>query len=255
MPTTVEWIYVALFAAAWPLYEHAIEWPRFLRRLRETPEPARLGQYRSIIVFQWVLTAAGLTLWARSGRAWSDVGLAAPEGWRLWLSVALVLVMSTINASNVAAVLRSAKARARLRPRLASVEAIVPHTPRELAGFWPVSLTAGFCEEFLFRGFLVWALTPLLTWWGAVAASAVVFGLGHSYQGLPGAIRAGAVGLAMALIYGLTHSLMAAVVLHALIDMGSGLVAWIALRPEEAADATTSESAPAPATSGAVATA
>jgi len=253
MPTTVEWIYVALFAAAWPLYEHVIAWPRFLRRLRETPERARLGEYRSIIVIQWVLTAAGLALWARSGRAWSDVGLAAPEGWRLWVSVALVLVMSTLNARNVAGVLRSAKARARLRPRLASVDAIVPHTARELAGFWPVSLTAGFCEEFLFRGFLVWALTPLLTWWGAVAASTVVFGFGHSYQGLPGAIRAGAVGLAMALIYGLTHSLMAAVVLHALIDMGSGLVSWIVVRPEEPGDAASPESATTPATSGAVA--
>src|SRR5262249_281479 len=163
---------------------------------------------RSIIVFQWVLTAAGLALWARSGRAWSDVGLAAPEGWRLWVSVALVLVMSTLNARNVAGVLRSAKAPAPLRPRLptphpillrprlASVDATLPPTARELAGFWPVSLTAGFCEEFLFRGFLVWALTPLLTWWGAVAASTVVFGFGHSYQGVPGAIRAGAVGLA-----------------------------------------------------------
>jgi membrane protease YdiL (CAAX protease family) len=248
MPTTVEWIYVALFAACWPLYEHWIAWPLFMRQLRDAPEHARLSQYRATTILEWVLAGAGLVLWARSGRAWSQVGLTAPEGWRLWLTVVLVLAISTINARNMAVVVRSAKARARLGRRLSSVEAIVPRTARELDRFVLLSLTAGFCEEFLFRGFLLWALAPWLTWWGAVAVSTVVFALGHSYQGWGGMTRVAAVGLVMACIYGATHSLVAPIVLHALIDMGSGLMTWAALRPDEPSDAPPVEAAATDAT-------
>ncbi|MCI0376926.1 MAG: CPBP family intramembrane metalloprotease [Gemmataceae bacterium] len=45
--------------------------------------------------------------------------------------------------------------------------------------FGGVSLTAGFCEEFLFRGYFIWVFAPWLGWWGAAALSVLIFAILH----------------------------------------------------------------------------
>ncbi|MDQ3607147.1 MAG: CPBP family intramembrane metalloprotease, partial [Gemmatimonadota bacterium] len=67
------------------------------------------------------------------------------------------------------------------------LEHLLPRTPTEKAAFVGVSVTAGVCEELVFRGFLIPALDiatgslPL-----AVLLSCAIFGLLHSYQGMIG---------------------------------------------------------------------
>jgi hypothetical protein len=241
MDPIVMWSFVVAVAVVWPAYEHFLGWPRFLRRLATDPEGARVRLYRAVIAVQWVLTAIGAALWWRSGRPWAQLGLGAPQGWRLLLALVAALAFAAVYARNVATVVRSARARGSVRARIVHLDAVVPHSVRELDLFLPLALTAGFCEEFLFRGWVTWALTPTLGWWGAGAASAVAFALGHSYQGARGAARAGLAGAAMTLVYAATRSIVPCIVLHALVDVGSGLVCWIALQPdvEAAPDAVT----------------
>jgi hypothetical protein len=77
---------------------------------------------------------------------------------------------------------------------------LIPETPREK--LWSVLIvapTAAFCEEFLFRGFL---LAQLEQWfhsvpWAWVVCS-VAFGLAHFYQGWSGMTRAGLLGALLA---------------------------------------------------------
>ena len=82
--------------------------------------------------------------------------------------------------------------------------------------FGGVSLTAGFCEEFLFRGYFIWALAPWLGWWGAAALSLLIFASGHAYQGWNGALRTGIVGAIFTLVVAIFGSLWPAIALHAL---------------------------------------
>jgi membrane protease YdiL (CAAX protease family) len=93
-----------------------------------------------------------------------------------------------------------------------------------------VSLSAGFCEEFIFRGYLIWVFQSLLDLWGAAALSLVVFALAHAYQGVKGILSTGIVGSLLTLVVLIFGSLLPAIALHALIDIGSGLLAWLALR-------------------------
>ena len=95
-----------------------------------------------------------------------------------------------------------------------------------------LSVTAGICEEVLFRGYLPWALTPWLGWWGAVAFSTLSFGFAHSYQGRKGIIGSLTIGALMMLLVAITRSLLPAMALHAVIDVTSGLLGWIAFREE-----------------------
>lgn len=230
MPAAPDLVFLALLAVAWPLYEHFVDWPRFLRRLRDDPLRARPREYAATMATQWLLAAAAAALWVRTDRPWTALGLAAPGGWRLWVAAAAVTLLAALYGSQAAALARSPAARARVRKAIAPLEALLPHTAPELRWFLALSVTAGVCEELLFRGWFAGALAPWLGWWGAAALGAGCFGLLHAYQGRSGVARTAIVGVVMVLVVALTRSLFPAMALHALVDIGSGLVTWIALR-------------------------
>lgn len=115
---------------------------------------------------------------------------------------------------------------------------MLPETQRELAWFIALSLTAGFCEELIFRGYLIWALHTVVGLWAAAALSCLVFALAHSYQGVSGIIKTGAIGALLTVIVLAFGSLIPAIVIHALIDVAQGVVAWLVLRQFPAAEQT-----------------
>jgi len=102
------------------------------------------------------------------------------------------------------------------------VPGMIPNDPAERAAWIGVSLTAGVCEEVLFRGFLIRFLhggaldLPLA---GALAGSCLCFGLAHVYLGLKGVLRTAITGFGFGLLYLLSGSLVPCIVLHALMDL------------------------------------
>ncbi len=110
----------------------------------------------------------------------------------------------------------------------AVVLAMLPHTPLEFALWLLLSVTAGFCEELIFRGYLLqqftaWTKRPML----AVILSSVIFGTVHLYEGVGAMLPL----MALALLYGLIAQqrkgdLRAVMIAHALQDF---LVAIFAL--------------------------
>ena len=242
MPTLLDLLYVALIAVAWPLFDHFVLWPAFLRRSKADPARGRTWIWAVTIGQQWALVAAGAALWVSNDRSWRSVGLSVPDGWRLWTSLSLVLLLAAYYARTAAIVARSSRAKASVRKQFGELSAILPHSGAELCWFVGVSLTAGFCEEFLFRGYFIWAFAPWLGWWGAAALSLPIFASLHAYQGWKGALRTGGVGVLFTLAVAVFDSLGPAIALHALVDLGAGLIAWPALREEPAkADMTEAE--------------
>jgi membrane protease YdiL (CAAX protease family) len=198
-----------------------------------------LYEYWRTILQQWLFVAIGVALWLEAGRPLSALGLRAPDGWRLWASSGVVFLLAAHFARNAAALARNPEKRARVRERFKNVVplTIMPRTTREFVWFLTLSLTAGVCEEFLFRGYFIWELSPWLSWWGAAALSALAFGLLHTYQGRNGVIGVALVGIIMTLVVATTRSLFPAIALHTLMDAGNGFVIWIALREEPHDDA------------------
>jgi uncharacterized protein len=94
-------------------------------------------------------------------------------------------------------------------------------------------VTAGFCEELWFRGFLIAYLAQWIGWWQAAVASSVLFGIGHACQGPAGVPKTTGVGLVFAALYGYSGSLWPSIVLHAAIDVQSGAIGYEALRRVE----------------------
>jgi CAAX protease family protein len=226
--------FVALIAIAWPLYEWYADWPRFMRRVERGVAHARSKEYATTIAVDWGLAAVGLAVWASGVRAWRTMGLTVPEGWRLWVGVAVPVLLSALYLAQASALAKSERARARVRGSLGRLKALLPRTRTELALFLLLALTAGVCEELLFRGYLVSTLAPWLGWWGAALLALVPFGLLHAYQGHEGIVRTAVVGGLLTLLWAGTRSLFVAMAVHAVIDLGSGLVTWIVLREESA---------------------
>jgi membrane protease YdiL (CAAX protease family) len=166
-------VYIALLAAGWPLYEHFVDWPRFQRWLRDEPARARTREYRATIVRQWLIVAAGAALLAWHGQPLSALGVQGPHGWRLWVSVAVVSSLGALYTQQPG---RPGAVRVPGQSCGRPLEPLLPHTARELGWYLAVAVTAGVCEELVFRGYFAWALAPWVGWWGGVVLGAPVFG-------------------------------------------------------------------------------
>src|SRR5947208_2189146 len=101
---------------------------------------------------------------------------------------------------------------------MVTVAALLPRSAAERRMFALLALTAGVCEEVLYRGFglaaLRWA-APGLGHPALIAITAAAFGLAHLYQGPPGVVMTGLVGAYLAWIAIATGSLVPVMVLHA----------------------------------------
>lgn len=223
-------LYVAVFAVGLPLYDHLASWPVYVRRTQVEPARARAWLWSTCIVYQWVLVVIGAGYWSYAGRPWSELKLTVPGGWRLAVAVALPLAFSAYQLFCILQLRRDPALRERLRATIGDVADVVPHTRSEVPLFTAVSITAGFCEEFLYRGYLLWTLAPWLGWWGAAALSVPLFALAHSYQGWRGLVRTGIAGAIYVVLVGLLDSLWPVIALHVAVDASAGVMSWLALR-------------------------
>ena len=202
--------------------------------------PVKLLTYGANIVLLWALAVAAVWIdgWARLSASLAD-GMAwlwapAVSGPALGLGVAAYMVLALLPLIQS---LRGPRRRqayaAAYRRGFADIPGLLPNTAVERMAFVLVSLTAGLCEEVFCRGFLIRYLqeaVPAAPLAAALAVSALIFGLGHLYQGLKGVVGAAVGGLAFGALFLLTGSLIPGIILHALIDLQ---VAYV-LRPAPA---------------------
>ena len=180
-------LYLSLLAAEWGLVRYVVA-----GGLRRTGT-----RLRDLIGARWA--------------SWKDVvrDIAVALGfWAAWTALEIVVAPS-------------------LGPDTAKgIDTLLPRTVPEMAAWVLLSLSAGFCEEVVFRGYLQTqfeALTgsvPL-----AVIAQAVIFGVSHGYQGLRNAIVITVLGALYGLLAHWRRGLKPGMIAHAWMDIFSGLLA------------------------------
>lgn len=75
-------------------------------------------------------------------------------------------------------------------------------------------------EEIIFRGYLLLRFRGMGPMWAAIL-SAIIFSLGHGYEGASGVVTVGVMGLIFAVVYFWRKSLVAPIVMHFLQDFAS----------------------------------
>ncbi len=231
MPSLGDHLLVALIALAYPLY-FTLDWFRRLRQELEAGSAHCVFRfYRRNMIELWLLAVAIFVWWLWLGRAVATVGLGVPDGWVFWIGMTVVLAIAIALGHQISVVRASADARAQVRKQFRGVPALmVPRGDRERRLWVGLSLTAGFCEEVIYRGFLIWYLMTWLPEAAAVLVSAVVFGCAHFYLGWgTGVLRATVMGLVLGAAYLFTGTLWLPIFLHAVVDVTSGLTSSVAL--------------------------
>jgi membrane protease YdiL (CAAX protease family) len=118
--------------------------------------------------------------------------------------------------------LRNPGVRQKVLKQTAHLAFFLPGTDSEILWYGAVAVTAGICEEVLYRGFLLRYLAikpwhiPMLT---AVLIAAFAFGSAHLYQGVSGSISTGIGGLLFAGLFLGTGAPLVPILFHAALDL------------------------------------
>jgi len=230
MPGILDHVLFVTLAALGPLWTARLGYRRLVRATPEQHPRVRLQVYRGAIALQWTLCAALVALWAATQRPWSRLGLAFHwTGGLIGVLVGTALTVTFIVRQR-REVLRDDEALAEVLERMRHVEPMLPRSPHEMRVFTLLAVTAGVCEELLYRGFMIQYLASFMSVYLAIALAAVIFGLGHSYQGVRGVALTAIVGAFLGAVYWISGTLFAGMLLHGLMDLHSGHLAYLALR-------------------------
>lgn len=189
----------------------------------ETREKVTL--YAATIAFQWTLT--GVILWRALARGLPMEDFGLPSRNRAGIVLAGVvggLAIGGLQWLNLRRIGKMEGPAPELLRKLAS--RLLPVTATEYLPFVALAITAGVCEEFVYRGFAMAALTKAgLPIWLVVIGTSALFGFAHAYQGAGGILSTGIFGVVLAIGRLLCGSLVPVMMWHAGLDLAAGMAA------------------------------
>ena len=190
-------------------------------QLRAAAQSDRLMIYYRTIVFQWIVFALVLAgLWLRGTSVYTVLG----ERWKSFrqfftdLGKGLAFLIGSI-------VLQSAFAsHAQEAADKQATHFLLPQTGVEIAWWLLLSLTAGICEEALYRGYFQQQFTAFTRSAPVgIVLSAALFGAAHAYQNPRQAVIIGTMGVAGGALAYWRGSTRPGMIAHTLQDVIGGL--------------------------------
>ena len=179
--------------------------------------------YGWIALLEWAIvgfihngvTRCGTTLRDLIGGKWSRAVMVLRD-----VAVSLAFLVIAFSISQALAYLLKAEPNQAVRN-------IIPHSSSEAVLFLILTLTAGFCEEVIYRGYLRRQFTALTqSAAGGILLQAITFGAGHTYQGWKFVLIVSMLGIMFGLLAHWRHSLRPGMAAHFLQDGIGGLLAW-----------------------------
>jgi membrane protease YdiL (CAAX protease family) len=107
----------------------------------------------------------------------------------------------------------------------ASIQTFLPQRAFEILLWIGVSISAGFCEELVFRGYFQKQFETLTnSRWIALFLQALLFGVSHGYQGIEACVKIACFGVLYGLLAVWRRSLRPGMMAHAWSDILSGIL-------------------------------
>ena len=172
-------------------------------------------------------------LWWLNSRYYGDLGFGVPKmtgiAWALTTGSVALYVLNTWWE------LRNDQKVQETRDKWEKDIPFLPVNWLEYKHFLFVAVTAGVCEEIIFRGFfiqyfLAWNQENQLGTWLAILIPGFLFAFGHIYQGHQAVIKIMLMAIIFGWIFVLTESLWIPIILHFLVDAVSGYIAMRILK-------------------------
>ncbi|MFD2209455.1 CPBP family intramembrane glutamic endopeptidase [Virgibacillus halophilus] len=214
-------VFFVLIIAGYPLWDHF-----YMKKVNAgTVKKSRM--YVEIMLVQWIALLVVWAYWLIIGRDFHiwfvfdqpivDFG---PSFW-IPFCLGVIIVIGMIVGLSLFSKKRNTYKKS--HPiQTGEIEFLFPSSPTERLLFFFVAVTAGICEEIIFRGVFYFYLSNLpfsLTVWEIGIISSTLFGLVHLYQGWKGVLATAYVGAVLYAIFTITGYLWPAIVFHILLDV------------------------------------
>ncbi|WP_108669999.1 CPBP family intramembrane glutamic endopeptidase [Peribacillus acanthi] len=181
----------------------------------------KIKTYSLIMLYQWTVVALIFLGFYLKGISFKELGFVSTyEDLSNFLGFLAGILVSVFFFLGIYLLIPFG--RKKILQQYEAIEVLLPNGWKERLLFAGVAVTAGFCEEVIFRGFMFYYLDQL-NWNLSLIAIAIItsilFGLAHGYQGWKNIIFTGLVGFAMARLYMQYESIWIPIILHIVIDL------------------------------------
>jgi uncharacterized protein len=182
----------------------------------------RAPGYLLIIVFEWVTVAI---IWYGISRRGVRIADLVGGNWArpvyvlrdLAIGIGFLVVCGFGLVSGLGHLLKATQNQA--------IRNLFPHGPAEIVAYLALTLTAGFCEELIFRGYLQRQFTALTrSFAGGIVLQGIAFGAAHGYQGWKFMLVIAVYGVTFGLLAVWRRSLRPGMLAHFLQDAIGGLL-------------------------------
>lgn len=218
----IDWLLTAWLVVVLPVYSG---W----RSLR----PPIVGDSRARTHLRTV--ALGLTPlvvlaanWMREHRTIADLGLGPPTQPAALIGLGLaVLVVSGLCVASLVS-----KTDPDSDPKAETMDRMLPQTPEEWPAFVAFCLTVGVAWEVLYRGYLLWVLSPIVGTVGAAVVASLAYGLAHGVKSWKRAVGSLMAAALFTTGYAITQSLWWLMLIHTSLPLLAALLTLRARRLE-----------------------
>lgn len=178
----------------------------------------------------WGLALVVLGVWWFSGRSFVELGL----GFSPWdfpvLGWAILGIFGALYFVDLFMEVGSHRGREQTSEEMRRDLSFLPASWSEYGHYIFLAISAGFCEEVVFRGYfiryfqLVLGQDSLLLVGLSLLLPAIIFGVSHLYQGWQAVVKIVSMALMFGAFFVLTGTLWPLIVFHAIVDLLGGLV-------------------------------
>ncbi len=227
-PNFVDHILMFLLGVVLPVFAVFRSQPE-LKKMQFDSE-TKIAMYLGNSLFLWLMALVVMAVWWFSDRSLTSLGFGLPDlGGNLWIWITAVFCLAY--AFDVWFQISSTQRKEKMIDRWQQNTPFLPQTKKELYYFFIVSLSAGFCEEVIFRGYFIqyiWHFTgdSLTGQMLAIFIPGAVFAFSHFYQGWQAVLKIVVMAFLFGALFCVTRSLWVVIILHILVDVIGGYLSY-----------------------------
>lgn len=210
----IDWLLTAWLVIVFSAYSG---W-RSLRS--QKAESSRADTHLRTVLFGLTPLMVLAVVWMRENRAIADLGLGPPTQPAALIGLGLaVLVVVGLGISSL-----FNKKSPEDDPQAETMERMLPQKSAEWPAFIAFCLTVGVAWEVLYRGYLLWFLSPLVGTVGAVVIASLAYGLAHGVKRWKRALGSLVVAALFTTGYVVTGSLWWLILIHTSLPLLAALL-------------------------------
>lgn len=216
----IDWLLTAWLVIVFPAYSG---W-RSLRP-RKAGNSKASAHLRTVVLGLTPLIVLAVD-WMREHRSFADLGLGPPTqpAALMGLGFAALVVLGLCVACLFT------KTSSANDPNAETMERMLPQTSEEWPAFVAFCLTVGVAWEVLYRGYLLWMLSPIVGTVGAVVVASVAYGLAHGVNNWKRAVGSLVAAALFTTGYVITQSLWWLMLIHTSLPLMAALLTLRARR-------------------------